>query len=109
MLTRRSVKPLHRTRLAKTFQPTVPTVAWTASNVTNQLYMTVPAGYVLNGIPGATANGTKATAAAAHNSTVIALTYAANVTTGTNIVLGANDPGVRYPNGAYLSALTVTL
>jgi len=109
MLTRRNTKPLHRTRLSKTFQPVVPAVAWTASNVTNQLYMTVPSGYVLNGIPGATANGSLATAAAAHNATVIALTYSANVTTGSVIVLGPNDPGVRYPNGAYLSALTVTL
>ena len=109
MLTRRNTKPLHRTRLAKTFQPVVPTVAWSASNVTNQLYMTVQPGYTLAGIPGVTANGTLPTGAIAHNSTVVAVTYPGNVTTGSNIVLGPNDPGIRYANGAYLSALTVTL
>jgi len=108
MLTRRNTKPLHRTRLAKTFQPTVPSLAFTPAASGNNVTLTVPNGYVLNGVPNFTANGTSPTSAIASNGTVITLTYAA-ATTGKTFVADANDPAVRYANGAYLSALTVTL
>jgi len=108
MLNRRNVKPLHRTRLAKTFQPTVPSLTFTPAASTNNVTLTVPTGYVLNGIPLFTCNGSLPTAAVASNSTVITLAYGF-ATSGKVFTSDANDPAVRYANGAYLSALTVTL
>jgi len=109
MLTRRSVKPLHRTRLAKTFQPTVPSLTCTAAIVSTKVRVTTPQAYTKNGIPNFTVQGVAPTAITAVSATTFDLTYAVTPVTGNTFVIDANDPAIRFANGGYCAPLTVTL
>jgi len=109
MLNRRNTKPLHRTRLAKTFQPTVPSFTATAAIVAGKVRVTVPSQYVINGVPSFTCQGVTPTAVTAVSSTTFDLTYAVTPVTTNTFIIDANDPGIRFPNGGYIAPATVTL
>lgn len=109
MLTRRNVKPRHTTRLAKTFQPNVPSLVSTAVINSAKVRVTVPQQYTINGIPAFTVQGVNPTAITAVSATTFDLTYAAAVVATNVFVIDANDPGVRFANGGYIAPLTVTL
>lgn len=109
MLTRRSVKPRHTSRLAKNYQPLVPTFTATAAINSSKVRVTTPSQYTLNGVPGFTVQGVRPTAVTAVDATHFDLTYATTPVTGNTFIIDANDPGVRFPNGGYLAPLTVTL
>jgi hypothetical protein len=104
MLTRRNTKPLHRTRLAKTFQPTVPTVASTASIVSTKVRVVCAQAYTSNGIPHFTVQGVAPTAITNVNATTFDLTYAVTPVTTNVFIIDANDPAIRFANGGYLAA-----
>jgi hypothetical protein len=108
MLTRRNTKPLHRSRLAKTFQPTVPSISWTAAIVGGKVRVTTTQNLTLNGVPHFTVQGVNPTAITSVSAGVFDLTYAATPVSTNVFVVDGSDPAVRNAVGGYLAAGSFT-